>query len=149
MKSFDPLQKNAVTVMGNLNALETLVFIHGFGSDQSVWQEIAATFLQHYRLVLLDNVGAGQSIPDAFVQSQYLNLNAYAADVLDVCNALAVKNLILVGHSVGGMIAVLAAIKQPDLISKVILIGASPRYINDVDYFGGFSQQDLSELYSA
>lgn len=149
MKSFDPLQKNAVTVTGNLNAVETLVFIHGFGTDQSAWQQITATYSEHYRLVLMDNVGAGKSIPEAFVQSQYLNLNAYAADVLDVCSALALDHVILVGHSVGGMIAALAAIKQPDLIAKLILIGASPCYLNQADYFGGFTQQDLNELYSA
>ena len=126
MKSFDPLQKNAVTVTGNLNALETLVFIHGFGTDQTVWQHITAAFSENYRLVLLDNVGSGRSIPEAFVQSQYLNLNAYAADLLDVCSALEFDHVILVGHSVGGMIAALAAIKQPDLIAKLILIGASP-----------------------
>ncbi|WP_347986139.1 alpha/beta hydrolase [Methylomonas sp. AM2-LC] len=149
MKSFDPLLKNAVKVTGKFDAQQTLLFIHGFGTDQTAWHNIAEAFANEYRLVVFDNTGTGRSIPEAFVQAKYLNLNTYAEDVLDICHALEQRNIILVGHSVGSMIAILAAIKQPDLFSKVILIGASPRYLNDFGYFGGFSDYDLNDIYQA
>lgn len=149
LKSLDPMRKNAVSVTGKLDALETLLFIPGFGTDQRAWQGVASAFAEEYRLVLFDNAGTGRAAPEAFIQSKYLNLNTYADDVLDICKALELANVILVGHSVGSMIAVLVAIKQPALVAKLIVIGASPRYLNDVDYYGGFSEKDLSAVYSA
>jgi sigma-B regulation protein RsbQ len=53
-----PLARNAVTVLGNQAAPHTTVFVHGLGTDQTVWRRIAAPFLQDFRVVLLDNVGA-------------------------------------------------------------------------------------------
>lgn len=148
-KSLNPLQKNAVSVSGKLDALETLMFIPGFGTDQTAWQSVANAFADDYRLVLFDNAGTGHAAPEAFIQSKYLNLTTYADDVFDICKALELPKVILVGHSIGGMIAILAAIKQPVLVEKLIVIGASPRYLNDIDYYGGFSEKDLSEVYGA
>ncbi len=149
MPSIDPLQKNAVTVTGNQNAAITLMFINGFCTDQRVWTVIAKAFSDEFRLVFLDNVGTGRALRECFIQSHYLDLNAYADDVLAICDAVDAQQVILVGHSVGSMIAVLAANKKPSIISRLILIGASPRYLNDADYFGGFTRQDLEEVYSA
>lgn len=149
MNSIDPLQRNAVTVLGNKDAAITMVFIPGFGSDQSVWHPVARAFFADFRVVLLDNAGTGSYLHESFQQSHYLNMTAYADDVLEICAELKAKQIILVGHSMGSMISILAANKQASLIDKLILIGASPRYLNDGDYFGGFTQRDLDELYTA
>lgn len=143
----DPLTKNNVTRIGNPKAKQAIVFVHGFGTDQSAWSEVAAPFLNDFEVVLFDSAGAGKSAPEAFVQHRYLNLHAYADDLLDVCAALRLKNTILVGHSVGGMVCVLATLKQPELAERLVLIGASPRYRNDANYFGGFTDDDLNGLY--
>jgi len=143
----DPIKRNNVCVTGQPTAARTIVFVHGFGTDQSAWREVVAPLMADFRIVLLDNVGAGGSDPGAFAQHQYLNLNRYAADLLEVCEALALRDVILVGHSVGGMICALAAIRRPELVSRVVLIGSSPRYLDDESYRGGFTMQDIDAIY--
>ena len=54
--------------------------------------------------------------------------------------------MIFVGHSVSAMIGVLAAIGDPGRFAKLVLVGPSPRYIDDGDYVGGFSEADIAEL---
>ena len=51
-----------------------------------------------------------------------------------------------VGHSVSAMIGVLAATKEPDRFSRLVLVGPSPRYINDGEYVGGFTAEDIDGL---
>ena len=145
----DPLVKNNVKVTGNLAAERTMVLVHGFGTDQTAWRDIMAPYLADYRVILLDNVGAGKSPPAAFVQHHYLDLRRYVADLLDVCAVLQVEQAVLVGHSVGAMISALATLQQPARFSRLVMIGASPRYLNDTGYHGGFSADDLNGLYSA
>lgn len=149
MPTPDPLRKNHVRLVGNQDADTTLVFVHGFGTEQSAWQPVADHFAADCRIVLLDNVGAGRSDPQAFAQHRYLNLQQYAQDLLDICEVLKLQNAILVGHSVGAMIGVLAALKRPDFFARLVLVGASPRYLNDTGYHGGLTQDDLTQIYSA
>lgn len=148
MKNLNPLKKNNVNLAGKVDAGRSIVFVHGFGTDQTVWKDVAAAYMNDFRVILLDNAGAGNSEPEAFQSHHYLNLHPYASDLLDVCNALDLRDAILVGHSVGAMIGVLAAIRQPEHFSRLVLIGASPRYLEDEGYCGGFTKADLDSLYS-
>lgn len=145
----DPLVKNNVKVTGNMAADRSMVFVHGFGTDQSAWRDIYTPYLADYRIILLDNVGAGKSPPEFFVQHHYLDLRRYVTDLLDVCAVLQVHDAVLVGHSVGAMISALATLQQPARFSRLVMIGASPRYLNDTGYHGGFGADDLNGLYSA
>jgi len=149
MATRSPLTKNNVHVSGKENADKTLIFIHGFGTDQTCWHPVVADFAGDYRIVLLDNVGAGQADPDAFVQHHYLNLNQYAVDLIDVCTALDLHNTSIIGHSVGGMIGALASIRCPARFERLVMIGSSPRYLEADTYPGTFTQADLSQIYSA
>lgn len=142
-----PLIKNNVTVAGRLDADQTLIFAHGFGSDQSSWSQVAPRFYADYRVILYDNTGSGQSDPLAFSPGRYNSLHAFKDDLLEICAALEVRQAVLLGHSVSGMIGVLAALAEPDTFSRLILIGASPCYLNLDGYSGGFLQSDLDEMY--
>lgn len=144
----DTLKRNNVTIKGSENK-PTMIFAHGFGTDQTAWNKVSEAFADEYRLVLYDNVGAGKADPAAFSPNKYDTLHSYAADLVDICNTLNITNAIMVGHSVSGMISALASIKQPGLFSKMILVGASPRYLNDDGYHGGFSREDLDGLFAA
>ncbi|MGN6477491.1 MAG: alpha/beta fold hydrolase [Flavipsychrobacter sp.] len=146
---YNPLKKNNVTVLNGDTGKRTIVFAHGFGTNQTAWQKVALAFSDDYRLILYDNVGAGNSEPAAFSPNKYDSLHSYADDLLDICTELQIKDAIMVGHSVSGMISLLAAIKNPTNFSKMVLIGASPRYLDDVGYIGGFTQQALDDLYDA
>ncbi|KAL2241562.1 UNVERIFIED_CONTAM: putative esterase KAI2 [Sesamum indicum] len=128
---------------------QTIVLAHGFGTDQSVWKHLVPHLVDEYRVVLYDNMGAGTTNPDYFDFERYSTLEGYAHDVIAILEELQVQSCIYVGHSVSAMIGVIASITRPDLFSKLVAISASPRYLNDPDYFGGFEQDDLVQLFEA
>jgi sigma-B regulation protein RsbQ len=123
-----------------------MLFAHGFGCDQSMWRLVAPTFARTHRIVLFDHVGAGRSDRSAYDFERYGSLQAYADDMLELCRTLALEDVVLVGHSVSAMIGVLAAAREPDRFSKLVLVGPSPRYIDDEGYVGGFAREDIEEL---
>lgn len=140
-------RRNNITIEGNLSARQTMVFGHGFGTDQTAWNRVKKAFSDDYRLVLYDNTGAGKSDPSAFSPIKYGSIYSYAEDLIQIAEAMELKNAIMVAHSVSSMVSLIAAVKRPDFFSKMVFIGASPRYLNDGDYTGGFSQQDLNGMY--
>jgi sigma-B regulation protein RsbQ len=140
----DVLSRNNVKVSGS--GSQPMVFAHGFGCDQNMWRYVAPAFEDDYRVVLFDYVGAGGSDLAAYDAERYSRLDGYAEDVLDVCRALELENVVLVGHSVSGMIAVLAANREPERFDRLVLVGPSPRYVNDPPYVGGFERADIEGL---
>lgn len=141
----DILNRNNVTIKGN--GKQTVLLAPGFGCDQTVWNAMAELFKTDYQVVLFDYVGMGKSDIDAFDPHKYSKLSGYAKDVLDVCSALNIKDAIFVGHSVSGMIGLLASLQRPEYFSELIMIGPSPCYLNDPpEYFGGFEMEDLRGL---
>jgi sigma-B regulation protein RsbQ len=147
MSHNNPLLKNNVQVTGKPDAPQTIVFGNGFGTDTTSWQHVVPSFAKDFRIVTYDNVGGGKSDPSAFVQSRYMHLHSYALDLIAIGEALQLRDVIYVGHSVSGMIGLLASKKAPHLFSKMVFMNASPRYLNDGAYVGGFEKQDLMELY--
>ena len=123
-----------------------MVFAHGFGCDQNMWRYVWPAFAGEYRIVLFDYVGMGGSDVSAYDPVRYASLDGYAADVLDLCRELGVSDGVFVGHSVSAMIGVLAALEDPELFDRLVLIGPSPRYIDDDGYVGGFTREDIDGL---
>jgi sigma-B regulation protein RsbQ len=138
------ISRNNVKVLGH--GAQPMLFAHGFGCDQNMWRFVAPAFADDYRTVLFDYVGSGRSDLEAYDQKRYSTLNGYASDVLDVCHALDLEDVIFVGHSVSSMVGVLAAIREPERFAQLILVGPSPRYINEPPYVGGFERRDIEEL---
>src|SRR5687768_11212261 len=123
-----------------------MVFAHGFGCDQNMWRFVAPAFEDEFRTVLFDHIGAGGSDLSAYDPQKYASLEGYADDVVDLARELGVRGGVYVGHSVSAMIGVLAARKAPELFDKLVLVGPSPRYIDDGEYVGGFSEPQIHEL---
>jgi len=136
--------RNNVRVDGEGPA--TLVFAHGFGCDQNMWRLIVPAFADRYRVVLFDLVGSGASDIHAYDRDKYDSLDGYADDLLDVIVAFGKGPVVVVGHSVSAMIGVLAGLKAPERIAAHVMIGPSPCYIDDGDYVGGFSRDDIDSL---
>ncbi|XP_021893497.1 strigolactone esterase D14 [Carica papaya] len=136
-----------VRVVGSSDKI--LVLAHGFGTDQSAWQRILPFFTPYYRVILYDLVCAGSVNPDYFDFRRYTTLDAYVDDLLNILDVLGVERCAYVGHSVSAMIGLLASIRRPELFSKLILIGASPRFLNDEDYHGGFEEEEIEKVFSA
>ena len=133
--------------MGNPDG-PPLVFAHGYGCDQNMWRLVAPAFEATHRVVLFDHVGAGASDLTAYDEGKYSALSGYADDVLEICHALDLRDVILVGHSVSATVGVLAVGREPELFSRLVLVGPSPRYIDEPSssYCGGFSAADIEDL---
>jgi sigma-B regulation protein RsbQ len=139
------IARNNVTVSGRPDG-RPLVFAHGFGCDQGMWRHVAPAFADEHPVVLFDHVGAGGSDLSAWDPGRYRRLDGYAGDVIEIIEAVELPPVVFVGHSVSGMIGVLAAARRPDLFDRLVLVGPSPRYIDDGDYRGGFSAAEIDEL---
>jgi len=142
------MTRNNVSVVGAARG-QPMMFAHGFGCDQNMWRHVAPAFADEYRIVLFDHVGAGGSDLGAYSRTKYASLDGYAADVLEICRELELRDVIFVGHSVSAMIGVLAAAAEPERFAKLILVGPSPRYIDDDEYHGGFTRKDIEGLLDA
>jgi sigma-B regulation protein RsbQ len=111
-----------------------------------MWNRLVPAFLDRFRVVLFDLVGSGRSDLDAYDADKYSTLDGYAADVIELCDEMGLTDVILVGHSVSSMIGVAAAVRRPDLFARLVLVSPSPRFIDDRDYTGGFSAEDIDGL---
>ena len=140
------LARNNVTLSGN--GERVLVFAHGFGCDQHMWKDVAHQFEADFQVVLFDHVGAGDSDLSAYDSAKYSTLNGYASDLVEIGDALNLQNAVIIGHSVSAMIGALASIKRPDRFGEIVMVGPSPRYIDEDDYVGGFSATQIEELLS-
>lgn len=124
----------------------TMVFAHGFGCDQNMWRYVEPSFRDRYRTVLFDHVGAGRSDLNAYERDKYAALQGYASDLVEIGRALDLDDAVFVGHSVSAMIGALASIEAPGMFGKLVMVGPSPRYIDNGDYYGGFSASQIEEL---
>jgi sigma-B regulation protein RsbQ len=123
-----------------------MVFAHGFGCDQTMWRFLAPAYQERFRTITFDLVGSGGSDLSAYKRDKYGTLHGYADDLLDIVDEFASGPAVFVGHSVSTMIGMLATIKAPQKFIAQIMVGPSPCYINDGDYVGGFSRDDIDEL---
>src|SRR4051794_5906358 len=140
----DPVARHAVSISGQPSG-QPLMFAHGFGCDRHMWRHVATPFEDTYRVILFDLAGAGRA-GAAYDPERHSTLGGYAGDILEICAALELHDVVFVGHSVSAMIGALAAIEEPDRFAKLVMIGPSARYLNDGDYVGGFEEADITEM---
>lgn len=142
----DIRRRNNVTTQG-VSSGRTVLFAHGFGSDQLSWRHVAQDVARDHQVVLFDYVGCGHSDAQAWSPERYHTLAGHVQDLLDVCDALDLSRVTLVGHAIGGMIGLLASLRRPELFSQLVMVGPSPRYLNDrPGYHGGFEREDVISL---
>ncbi|MFP5372681.1 MAG: alpha/beta fold hydrolase [Actinomycetes bacterium] len=139
------LERNAVRVSG-VPGGRPIVFAHGFGCDQGMWRFVAPDFEVDHKVVLFDQVGSGGSDLSAYDPDKYGSLHGYAADVVEICRELRLRDVVFVGHSVSAMVGVLALKQAPELFGALVMVGPSPRYVDDGEYTGGFSRTDIGGL---
>jgi sigma-B regulation protein RsbQ len=123
-----------------------LVFVHGFGCGQAMWRHVAPAFETDHRVVLLDLPGSADADPSSYDPVRHASLQGYADDVLLVLDELGLDDVTVVGHSVSSMIGVLAHIAAPSVVSRLVLVSPSARYLDDGDYRGGFGPADIDDL---
>jgi sigma-B regulation protein RsbQ len=140
----------SVVARNNVHTVGTgstaMMFAHGFGCDQNMWRHVSPAFEDRFRTILFDHVGAGGSDLKAYDSRKYSTLAGYAEDVVEIGHELHLKDAVFVGHSVSAMIGLLASLKAPGMFKSLVMVGPSPRYVDDEGYVGGFKEQQISEL---
>ncbi|MBC5993973.1 alpha/beta fold hydrolase [Pontibacter sp. SD6] len=96
---------------------ETIIFIHGLGSYLPAWEKNIESLKSNYRTIALDLPGYGKSSKE----NVQVSMDAYAKTVLELMDKLKLKKATLAGHSMGGQIAITAALQAPERVSKLIL----------------------------
>ncbi len=142
----DILARNNVNVSADNGPV--LLYAHGFGCNQNMWDRVTPAFASSHRQVLLDYVGSGKSQLAAFDAARYSTLDGYAQDLIEVCDALDLRSgVTFIGHSVSCSIGLLASIARPGLFERMVLLGPNPCFLNHPpDYTGGFERADLEGL---
>jgi len=141
----DPVVRHHISVTGNPDG-QPMMFAHGFGCDQNMWRYVAPEFEKDFKVVLFDHVGAGRSDTASYDPQRYATLDGYASDVLEICAALDLHDVVFVGHSVSSMIGALAAATEPGRFARLVMVGPSPKYLDADGYVGGFTEDDIREL---
>ena len=96
-----------------------LLFLHGTGCDASDWMPVIERLRRNQRCIALDFRGHGQSV----VPTQRFTLTDLAADVEYLINHLGLQELVIVGHSLGGMVAMEVARRSSSIAGLVLLEG--------------------------
>ena len=143
----DVVGRNNVVVTGRPDG-PVLMLAHGFGCDQNMWRLVLPVLAERFRVVLFDYVGSGRADPVAWDPVRYAALDGYAEDVLEICAALDLADVVFVGHSVSATVGVLAAARAPGRFAKLVMLAPSPCYVDDpaTGYNGGFDADDIDEL---
>lgn len=119
---------------------------HGFGCDQNLWRQVVPVLARDFTVVLFDHIGAGRSDLTAWSPQRHATLDGYADDILEICHDLDLGPVTFVGHSVAATMCVMAAVSEPAAFDRLVLLTPSPYYLDDGDYRGGFTAEDLAEL---
>ncbi len=103
--------------------LRPCLFIHGFGDNGYFWDGVISLFSGVYRILILDLRGHGDS---TWGPGHRYAIDAYLTDVIDVINSLCLREIVLIGHSLGGRLALDIASRYPALVAKLVLVDYSP-----------------------
>ncbi|XP_048133274.1 strigolactone esterase D14-like [Rhodamnia argentea] len=130
---------------------EMVVLAHGFGGDQTVWNKILPPLSRYFRVLVFDwgFSGAVKEQEGLFDPAKHSSYDAFADDLIALLDEVGLESTVFVGHSMSGMIGCIASVKRPDLFKRLILVGASPRYLNTNGYEGGFEAAQIDRILSS
>ena len=100
-----------------------LLFVHGFGNEAHVWDDLAPSVAPYYRTLAVDLRGHGESDRDPEARYDY---DAHVGDLEALTAALGIERLVLVGHSLGGRIAMWFAGRHPERVAGLVIVDSAP-----------------------
>ncbi|RCV16255.1 hypothetical protein SETIT_3G123300v2 [Setaria italica] len=128
----------------------TVVLAHGYGANQALWDKLLPALSQRNRVILFDwdFTGGGEQQPEE--EGRY-TFGRFADDLIALLDNKGVRGAVMVGHSMSAMAACIASVRRPDLFSHLVLLCASPRYINSPEegYVGGFEKAGIDGMLDA
>ena len=122
------------------------IILHGFLGMSDNWKTLGKAFgEQGFEVHLLDQRNHGRSFHD-----EVFNYEALVADLKHYCEVNNLRDIILLGHSMGGKTAMLFATEYPKMVSKLMVADISPRFypVHHDRILEGLSSLDFSELAS-
>jgi len=130
----------------------TVVLGHGFGTTQSAWKEqITALTALGVRVVVFDYAGASEHTSKYYSPVRHGTMFGFTEDLIALMRQMEIRGATFVGHSVSGIIGLLAANGAPEIFDSLVMIASSARYIDDPDrgYFGGYTTDQVDSLTAA
>lgn len=128
---------------------EVAILSHGFGTDQAAWTALRPWFDERFDVISFDLAGCGPRGADTYDFERHGSIFGYADDLLDIIDDLDIQNCTYISHSMSGMIGAAASVARPEVFQRMVMIGASPRYLDDEGYTGGFKPADLENLFES
>ena len=124
---------------------EPLIILHGLFGQSDNWTSIARKLGEHFTVYTLDLRNHGQSGHD-----NVMNYDVMADDLLETIDYLGIQKMHLIGHSMGGKVAMLFALKYPERLEKLIIADIGPRFYkpHHQKILQGLNQLDLGSLNS-
>lgn len=131
----------------------TLVLSHGYGGSQAIWDKVLPHLSRRNKVLLFDwdfSTNAAEAddggAADGGERGGRYTFSRFADELVALMDKMKLSGAVYVGHSMAGMIGCIASIKRPDLFTHLVLVGASPRYMNSEDYEGGFDASDIEAM---
>ncbi|HBC43525.1 MAG TPA: alpha/beta hydrolase, partial [Pseudanabaena sp.] len=107
-----------------------LILIHGFGASVGHWRKNVPVLAEHHRVYAIDLIGFGSSAQPKPNELAY-TFETWGQQIVDFVREVVGDRAILVGNSIGAVVAMQAAILAPDLITKTVLINCSLRLLQE------------------
>jgi pimeloyl-ACP methyl ester carboxylesterase len=99
------------------------ILLHGFGEGSYIWEDFAPANLAKYQSIVVDLRGHGDSESDP---SRRYQLDSYVKDIELLIDELDLKRFAIVGHSLGGLIAIHVAAARPEQVLAVVIVESGP-----------------------
>ncbi|WP_433779420.1 alpha/beta fold hydrolase [Flavobacterium anhuiense] len=117
------LYKNTTISYSDSGKGNAIVLLHGFLENKKMWKEYVDFFSEKYRVITIDLLGHGESEPLGYVHEMEDNANV----VNEVLKNIKIEKAIIVGHSMGGYVALAFAELYPDKIQKLVLLNSTSK----------------------
>ncbi|WP_299255946.1 alpha/beta fold hydrolase [uncultured Aquimarina sp.] len=120
------------------------LILHGFLGMGDNWKTLAKKISEYgYQIHLIDQRNHGRS-----PHNDQFSYKLLASDLLEYCNSNNLKDIILLGHSMGGKTAMFFAVNHPELLEKLIIADIGPKYypLHHQDILDGLSSLDFDVL---
>ena len=129
-----------------------LLILHGFLGMSDNWKTLGAQFATYFQVHILDLRNHGRSL-----HSEDFSYDVMAQDVYEYCQAHQLESINIIGHSMGGKVAMLLATTHPELVDKLIVADIGPKFypqhhqdilagLNAVDFSKKPSRTDVEEI---
>lgn len=121
---------------------ETLLFLHGWAVDKRIWRQQSKYFSKSFRVLAVDLPGHGKT------DWQRLSLRAIVEDIKVILDCLKIRDLTVVGSSMGGLVALKLYEIMPDRIHKLAFVGSLPKFSKSVDFPHGLDTSRMRKLHN-